>query len=186
MPEELKLTSSLTDIIAALQQKFDAQPFGFSAEVTEFRGEVSLLIAPEKVQSVMQSLRDDFGFDYLASLTASDYWPQLEPRFHVVYQVYSFSRNMRLCLRVPVNDSTPTVPTVENLYPVANWHEREVWDMFGIRFEGHPDLRRILMPGDWEGHPLRKDYPLGYEEPQFTFNFDTIQVRKHRAGYEEA
>jgi len=72
------------------------------------------------------------------------------------------------------------MPTLEGIYPNANWKEREIWDMFGIRFEGHSDLRRIILPADWEGHPLRKDYPLGYEEPQFTFNFDEIRLHKPR------
>jgi NADH-quinone oxidoreductase subunit C len=89
-------------------------------------------------------------------------------------------------LRVPVNDADPVVPSLETLWPVANWHEREVFDMFGIRFEGNSDLRRILMPMDWEGNPLRKNYPLGYEEPQFTFNYHDIRIRKHRGRYEEA
>jgi NADH-quinone oxidoreductase subunit C len=81
-------------------------------------------------------------------------------------------------VRVPVPGVRPRVATIERLYPNANWRERELFDMFGIDIEGHSDLRRILMPHDWEGHPLRKDYPLGYEEPQFTFNFDEIDVRK--------
>ena len=86
--------------------------------------------------------------------------------------------NLRLTLRVPVTEDEPQVQTVEGVYPSANWFEREIWDMFGIRFEGHSDLRRLLMPRDWEGYPLRKDFPLGYEEPQFTFNFDDIARRK--------
>jgi NADH-quinone oxidoreductase subunit C len=122
----------------------------------------------------------------LSSLTASDYWPQVEPRFHLIYQFYSMDQKVRLCIRVPLDGDEPLAPSIEPLYPNANWHERELWDMFGIRFEGNSDLRRILMPYDWVGHPLRKDYPLGYEEPQFTFNYDDIQVRKHRARYEEA
>jgi len=79
-------------------------------------------------------------------------------------------------VRVP--GKNPTVPSIVEVFPNANWHEREIWDMFGIRFDGHPDMRRILMPYEWEGHPLRKDYPLGYEEVQFTFNFDEIDLRK--------
>ena len=85
-----------------------------------------------------------------------------------------------LGLRVPVPNSNPSVPTIESIYPSANWHEREIWDMFGIRFDGHSDPRRILMPADWEGHPLRKDYPLGYEEVQFTFNVNEVNKRKPR------
>ena len=77
-----------------------------------------------------------------------------------------------------INGSEPVVDSVTGIYPGANWYEREAWDMFGIHFKGHPDLRRLLMPYDWEGHPLRKDYPLGYEEVQFTFNYDEIAKRK--------
>jgi NADH-quinone oxidoreductase subunit C len=87
---------------------------------------------------------------------------------------------------VPLNGDYPSLPTIVDLYPNANWFEREIWDMFGIRFDDHPDLRRILMPYDWEGYPLRKDYPLGYEEPQFTFNYDEIYRHKHHPKYEES
>ena len=80
--------------------------------------------------------------------------------------------------KAPVAGDSPAVPTITGLWPGANWHEREIWDMFGIRFAGHSDLRRILMPQDWVGHPLRKDYPLGYEEVQFSFNYDEIDQRK--------
>ena len=83
-----------------------------------------------------------------------------------------------LSLRVPLDGNAPHIPTIEKIYPGANWSEREIWDMFGIRFDGHSDLRRILMPHDWEGFPQRKDYPLGYEEVQFTFNLDEIDKRK--------
>ena len=150
----------------------------FSSEMIEFRGDISLMVPPEKIVEACQVLRDDFGFDVLAAESAVDYWPELEPRFHVIYQLYSMPHNQRIGLRVPLNGNGPSLSSVEEVYPNANWHEREIWDMFGIRFEGHSDLRRILMPYDWEGHPLRKDYPLGYEEVQYTFNFDEIDGRK--------
>jgi NADH-quinone oxidoreductase subunit C len=79
---------------------------------------------------------------------------------------------------MPLQGNAPSVRTVETIYPGANWYEREVYDLFGVKFEGHSDLRRIVLPYEWEGHPLRKDYPLGYEEVQFTFNADEIRVRK--------
>ena len=165
--------------VEALKKRFEAVEAGY-------HGDVVLVVKPDQIAPAAQMLRDEFGFDFLSSETATDYWPELDPRFHVVYQIFSHQHHARLSLRVPVADADPNVPTLEKIYPVANWHEREIWDMFGIRFVGHSDLRRILMPADWEGHPLRKDYPLGYEEPQFTFNYDDILVRKHRGKYEEA
>ncbi len=138
----------------------------------------TLHIAAEKNVEIAQVLRDEFQFNMLIDETAVDYWPQEAPRFHLVYQLYSMPFNLRLRLRLPLDGNAPHLRTLESVFPNANWYEREVWDMFGIRFDGHSDLRRILMPYDWEGHPLRKDYPLGYEEPQFTFNFDEIDLRK--------
>ncbi len=160
-------------VVKALQERFPV-------EVRSFRDEVEVLLPAEHIVEACQALRDEYQFEFLADLTAVDYWPQQEPRFHVVYQLYSYLHNVSLRLRVPVEGEHPEVPTVTPVYPNANWYEREVWDMFGIRFEGHPDLRRILMPYDWVGHPLRKDYPLGYEEPQFTFNFHDIERKKPR------
>jgi len=149
-----------------------------AAQPSEFRGDISLMLTAEQIVAACQLLRDDFGFEILAELTAVDYWPQQAPRFHVVYGLRSLQNNLFLMLRVPLDGNAPSLPTITHLYANANWSERELWDMFGIRIEGHPDLRRILLPYDWEGHPLRKDYPLGYEEVQFSFNFDEIDIRK--------
>ena len=150
----------------------------YGAQLQDFGAEKALMVNREKLVEVCETLRDEFDFDMLSDLTVVDYWPAQEPRFHVVYHLFSIPTGMRVGLRVPVPGTEPTVPTIEAIYPNANWHEREIWDMFGIKVESHSDLRRILMPFDWEGHPLRKDYPLGYEEVQFTFNFDEIDARK--------
>lgn len=165
------MNKKLEPIVQALQKEFDAQ-------LEEFRDEVHLFIAPERLVAALTVLRDKHHFELLSTLSAVDYWPQENPRFHVIYQLTSVSKNILLQLRVPVSGTSPALPTVTGVYKNANWRERELWDMFGIKCEGHPDLRRILMPYDWQGHPLRKDYPLGYEEPQFTFNFDEIDLRK--------
>ena len=146
----------------------------------------SVEVPPGQMISVSQALRDEYEFNFLCELTAVDYWPEEQPRFNVIYGFYSHAHNVRMMLRVPLDGDNPSLPTLEGVFQGANWHERELWDMFGIHFDGHSDLRRILMPHDWEGHPLRKDYPLGYEEPQFTFNYDEIDKRKHHARYEEA
>jgi NADH-quinone oxidoreductase subunit C len=148
----------------------------------EFRGEVNVKVDPSQIVSVCRFLRDeeDFSFNFLIALTCVDYWPE-EPRFIVAYQLYSQKNKTILGLRAHLPGADPKISTVEVVYPNANWHEREVYDMFGVTFEGHSDLRRILMPHDWEGHPQRKDYPLGYEEVQFSFNYEEIDKRKKYA-----
>jgi NADH-quinone oxidoreductase subunit C len=147
--------------------------------VEDFRDQTTVLLDRDSIIPACRFLRDDpdLDFNLLAALTAVDYWPE-EPRFTVVYQLYSMSQKIFLGLRVPLHSDAAEVATVEVVYPNANWHEREVFDLFGITFKDHSDMRRILMPHDWEGHPLRKDYPLGYEEIQFSFNFDEIDRRK--------
>jgi NADH-quinone oxidoreductase subunit C len=163
---------------AHLQSAVQAIQGRFSAQASDFRGQTSLSIAPRDIVEICRTLRDEYGFDSFCGETAVDYWPQQEPRFHLIYLLNSLQHNARLTLRVPLDGNSPSLPSVVGVYPSANWHEREIWDMFGIRFEGHPDMRRILMPEDWQGHPLRKDYPLGYEEVQFSFNYDEIDQRK--------
>jgi NADH-quinone oxidoreductase subunit C len=148
-------------------------------EVIEFRDEVTLVVTPEKLTEVMTFCRDTTGlkFNFLSDVCGVDYYPE-EPRFAVNYHLYSMLNTMSLRLKVFASEEDPVVPTVTDVFPGANFQEREVYDMFGITIEGHPDPRRILMPHDWTGHPLRKDYPLGYEEVQFTFNYDRIQAKK--------
>ena len=164
------MDKKLEPIVQKLEKEFEAQ-------ASEHRGDVSLVIPAEKIVPACQQMQA-LGFELLSAMTAVDYWPQEDPRFHVIYQFTSLAKNLSLGLRVPVPGINPSLPTISSIYRNANWRERELWDLFGIKFAGHPDLRRILMPGDWEGHPLRKDYPLGYEEPQFTFNFEEIDLRK--------
>ncbi len=161
--------------VAKLQRKLGESILG----VKEFRGQISVTLDREVIINACQVLRDDpeLDFNFLAALTAVDYWPS-EPRFKIVYQLYSLANKEFIGLRVPLSNESPEVSTIESIYPNANWHEREVFDMFGVTFKDHSDQRRIIMPYDWEGHPLRKDYPLGYEEVQFTFNFDEIDKRK--------
>jgi NADH-quinone oxidoreductase subunit C len=170
----------LKDTLKALRDKFAL------AESDLMKNPPTLMATSDQIVEISRFLRDEFGYNLLCELTAVDYYPQDTPRFHAVYGYYNIAKNSRMALRVPVNGENPSLPTLSEIYPGANWLEREVWDMFGIKFDGHPDMRRILMPYDWEGHPLRKDYPLGYEEPQYTFNFDEIDKRKHHGRYEEA
>ncbi len=149
-----------------------------SATVEESLGEVHVFVDASRIVDVLTFLRDQHEFSLLSALTAVDYWPEQKPRFHVIYQLTSLTQNLSIQLRVPVGAEHPRVPSATTVFMSANWREREIQDMFGIEVEGHPDPRRILMPADWEGHPLRKDYPLGYEEPQFSFNLDEIDLRK--------
>jgi NADH-quinone oxidoreductase subunit C len=165
---------------SALQPIVQDLEASFGAKASEFRGQASVVIAPGKIVAAAQALRDKHGFNMLAALTAVDYWPQTEPRVHAVYEFKNIGAKLRLEVRVPVNGFDPELDSIVSVYPNANWHERELWDMFGIKMNNHPDPRRILMPEDWTGHPLRKDYPLGYEEVEFTFNFEEIEQRKPR------
>jgi NADH-quinone oxidoreductase subunit C len=150
----------------------------FSAGKQVFKDELSLSVKPEQIVDVCLVLRDEHQVEVLTEETAVDYWPQQTPRFHVIYRFRSIKHNLLIGLRVPLDGNFPKLPTIEGVYKNANWFERELWDMFGINIEGHSDLRRIVLPHDWEGHPLRKDYPLGYEEVQYSFNFDEIDLRK--------
>jgi NADH-quinone oxidoreductase subunit C len=167
--------TSMNTVLAEVASSIEGR---LGARREDFRDQAIFMISSGQIVDTLRILRDEFGFNMLSDLTAVDYWPQVDPRFHVIYQVRDLMRNLLITLRVPLSGREPRLSTVEKVFPNANWYERELWDMFGIVFEGHSDLRRILMPYDWEGHPLRKDFPLGYEEVQFTFNADEIQVRK--------
>jgi NADH-quinone oxidoreductase subunit C len=130
------------------------------------RGEAVLIVQREGLVDALRALRDhpETGFEQLSDLTAVDYLGRT-PRFEVVYQLYSISLNHRLRVKVPVPEEDTVVPSATGIWKAAIWAEREVWDMFGIRFAGHPDLRRILMYPEFEGHPLRKDYPVHHRQP---------------------
>ena len=148
-------------------------------EVIEFHGETTIVVKPDSLVTVCMFLRDDPAahFDFLSDVSAVDRYPE-RPRFDVNYHLYAMESNRRLRVKVRLAGDTPSVSSVTGVWPGANWHEREVWDLMGVKFTGHPDLRRIFMPEDYLGHPLRRDAPLVYEEPQFTHNFDEIDKSK--------
>jgi len=139
----------------------DARPF-----TGEARGEAVVLLDRGALPAALRTLRDDpeTRFDMLSDLTVVDYLGR-SPRFEVVYQLYSLTHRHRLRVKVPVAAEDPVVPSAVGVWKSANWAEREAWDMFGVRFAGHPDLRRILMYPEFVGHPLRKDYPLLQRQP---------------------
>lgn len=150
---------------------------GAVAEVAAAADCLTLSLLRERLVAVAQALRDDpaLAFSHLSDITAVDYLDMdREPRFDVIYHLLSRPLRRRLRLRVPVEEEEPMVPTVTGVWPAADWPEREVLDMFGIGFAGHPDPRRILLPDDFEGHPLRKDFPLGSEEVAFSHNQDRL------------
>ena len=141
-------------------------------ETVEFRGELTIVVKREDIVPVCNFLRDDpeLSFNFLSDLCGADHMGR-KPRFDVVYHLYSIDKKHRVRLKVEVEEGE-NVPTVTSVWSNANWFEREVFDMFGVKFDNHPDLRRILMPEDWEGHPLRKDFPLTKEEVMFSHNKD--------------
>jgi len=133
-----------------------------SRDVVITRDEVTAYAEPEELLGMLAALRDDgdLSFDSLSSLTVVD-WPERTPRFWVAYELYSMAHRHRLRVKVGLPAEDPRVPSVTPMFPTANWHEREAWDFFGVVFDGHPDLVRILLPDDWDGFPLRKTEELG-------------------------
>ena len=152
-----------------VQEKFSPEVINTHA----FRGDETAIIRPSALRAVAKFLKEtpELDFNFLMDLTAVDYLNfaggqiKKEPRFEVVYHFYSVKHNHRIRLKVPVDQKDQEIDTLSDLWPSANWYEREVWDMFGIRFRGHPNLKRILMYEEFQGHPLRKDYPYNKRQP---------------------
>jgi NADH-quinone oxidoreductase subunit C len=151
-------------------------------DVKEFRGETTIVVARESIVAVARFVRDTAGlvYNYLSDISDVDYYPDYNrpERFGVSYHLYSMLYNRRIRLKVYLPEDDPTVDTVTTVWPAANWLEREIFDLMGITFNGHPDLRRLELPDDWEGHPHRRDYPLGYETVMFSFNAEEIMKHK--------
>lgn len=151
-------------------------------DIVDFRGEKTLYIKKENVKNVCQLLcaDEELQYNFLTDIVADDMLPDF-PRFAVNYHLNSLTNNHRIRLRTWVEDPEDGPETVASVWAIATWLEMEVWDLMGIRFKDNGSLRRLFLPEDWQGHPLRKDYPLGYEEVQFSFNFDEIDAKKPHA-----
>ena len=156
-------------VLELLGQRFPGVPF--RRQTGEAVRDVTITVPADKLVEVVTFLRDEPELDFkmLSWISGVDFLPR-DPRFDVVYGLLSLSNNARLTLKVGVGEENPRVPSVTGVWRTADWHERETYDFYGIEFTGHPDLRRILLPDDWVGWPLRKDSPLGYEEVAFTHN----------------
>jgi NADH-quinone oxidoreductase subunit C len=160
-PSSIQKTTP-SQLVAALQSEHPE----WITQITEALGEVTALVPREQIVALCSYLKTapDAHFDFLADLCGVDRGVEEEPRFEVNYHLFSTTKFHRLRLKVLVNEDHARVPTVTGVWRTANWHERETFDLMGVIFEGHPDLRRILLPEDWQGHALRKDFPLrGYE-----------------------
>jgi NADH-quinone oxidoreductase subunit C len=145
-------------LVASLQA---AVPEAQIERVASIDRQTTFYVSREAVPALARALRDrsELAFTFLAELTAVDFWPK-EPRYELVYILVSIANRLRVRMKVRLPADDPHVTTVCDVWPAANWLEREVWDLYGIAFEGHPDPRRLLMPEDWQGYPLRKDYPV--------------------------
>ncbi len=151
-----------SQIAAALQREHPE----WVSEVIDALGETTIIVARESIADVCSFLKTAPGleFNFLADLCGFDRGPEEDPRFEVNYHLFSTTKFHRVRLKVVLNEDDAHVPTVTGVWRTANWHERETYDLFGVIFDSHPDLRRILLPDDWQGHALRKDFPLrGYE-----------------------
>lgn len=154
--------------MSELRSAIEATCGGSTIAEFEHRGELTIEVARERLVEVARFLRDaPLAFAMLSDLSCADY-PDEDPRFRLAYQLFSIESGRRVRLRVWADANDPRVDSLVGVWPTANWFEREVYDLMGVRFNGHPDLARILMPEDWDGHPLRRDYPIGGEEVIFS------------------
>ena len=156
-----------SQIAAALQREHS----DWVTEITTALGETTVIVPREQIVATCEFLKTTPGyeFNFLADLCGFDRGPEEEPRLEVNYHLFSTTKHHRLRLKVLLKEEDAHVPTVMSIWRTANWHERETYDLFGVIFDGHPDLRRILLPDDWQGHALRKDFPLrGYEPYSLT------------------
>lgn len=159
---EIKLTLKLTMQPIEIAEKIKEQFPSEVRDIREFRGQVSVTVKKGRIKDLMEYLHEtpEMGFDYLRDLCGVDYPGRTDGRFEVVYHLYSINHRHMIRVKAIVPEEDCSIESVTDIWKGADWHERECFDLFGIRFNGHPDLRRILLPEDWEGHPLRKDYPL--------------------------
>lgn len=157
-------------------------------EIKEYRGQVSVIVNKGRIKEMMKHLHDtpELYFDFLEDLCGVDYLGKKEPRFEVVYHLYSIKHRHMIRIRAEVSEDDCNIDSVIDVWIGADWHERECYDLFGIKFKGHPDLRRILMPEDWEGHPLRKDYPLKSDLGEMEWNGykEVVEISKVNKQYE--
>jgi NADH-quinone oxidoreductase subunit C len=167
--------SESTAIYSKIKQVF---PEALESELN-YRGEQTLIVKQDFLREICMYLRDDeeLLYNFLEDIVADDMLPEY-PRFAVNYHISSTIHRHHIRLRVPVEDPDDGPETVATVWPIASWLEMEVWDLMGITFKGNDHLRRLFLPEDWQGHPLRKDYPLGYEEVQFSFNWESIDAKK--------
>ncbi len=153
-----------TKVLLKFVEKLKAKNADWISNVTDSLGEVTVTVPRESIIDVCNFLKNKHDFNLLADLCGADRGPEEDPRFEVNYHLFSTKHHNRLRLKVLLSEDEPNVETVTSIWKTADWHERETYDLLGVVFDNHPDLRRILLPSDFDGHALRKDYPLrGYE-----------------------
>jgi NADH-quinone oxidoreductase subunit C len=155
-------------------------------DVREFRGQVSVTLKKDRILDIFRYLHDDpdLFLDYLVDVCGADYLGKKEKRFEVVYHLYSIKHRHAVRIKAEVDGDEPSIDSVMPIWVGANWHEREAYDLYGIIFKGHPDLRRILLPEDWEGYPLRKDYPLNGPEKEWPGFLEVLDKAKRYREFE--
>ncbi|MCC6346529.1 MAG: NADH-quinone oxidoreductase subunit C [Nitrospirales bacterium] len=172
------------EIAEAIKDRYPAEV----REIREFRGQVSVIVRKDGIKEMLKYLHEtpEFYFDFLQDLCGVDYLGRKEPRFEVVYHLYSMRHKHMIRIRAEVPEDDCAVDSVVDIWQGANWHERECYDLLGVAFDGHPDLRRILLPEDWEGHPLRKDYPLQSDlgEMEWKEYKEVVEIAERNKVYE--